>query len=63
MKNYSVFYPDLAGSKYRLLVVFKLSLVLLCNPTVLLKSSMDLWLKLSFCTGPFVIGSVQAVGG
>ena len=64
VKNYSVYYPDLAGgSKYRLLVLVKLSLVPLCNPTVLFQSPLDLWIRLNLGSGPFVIGAVYRQWG
>ncbi len=54
-----MFYPDLAGgSKYRLLVLIKVSLVLSCKPTVLVMSLLDLWISLNMSAGPIVVGAM-----
>ncbi len=64
VKNYMVFLPDLSDeTKFRLIVLVRLSLVPSLSPAVLFRSGLDLWLKLTLCSGPLVIGAVYRQWG
>ena len=55
VKNYTVYYPNSVMNKYRLVMLVKQPLIPLCNPTVIHKSHLDMWLKLHFPSGPLVV--------
>ncbi len=58
IKNYTHFYPDPFLGKHRLLLAVRTALIPVCNPTVIHRSALDLWVKLSLHSGPLVVGGV-----
>ncbi len=58
VKNYTVYLPVSVMNKHRLVLLVKQPLIPLCNPTIIHKSHLDVWLKLSFPTGPLVVAGV-----
>ncbi len=62
-KNYSVFYPDPAGEKYRLLLLIRCDLGTSTAPTILHKSALDIWVRLNLPSGALAVGGVYRQWG
>ncbi len=58
VKNYTVWYPEPVGDRFRLLLLVRTHLVPISNPTVICKSTQDLWIKLQLPCGPLALGAV-----
>ncbi len=58
VKNYKVYYPSSVMNKHRLVMLVKQSLIPLCNPTIVHRSHLDLWLKLGLPSGSLVVAGV-----
>ncbi len=61
VENYTVWYPEPVGDKFRLLLLVRTHLVPISNPTVICRSTQDLWIKLP--SGPLALGAVYRQWG
>ncbi len=61
--NYAVYYPLANSNKYRLLLLVRTDLNTASSPTILHRSSVDLWIKLNLPSGPFIVCGIYRQWG